>query len=88
MGLAIVNEKTLSQVSVKQMVIRYFMYIVSSFVLCLGLVSVGFSKKKKGWHDMAAGTLVVKRATLNKLKDESGLTKKKIIVKAPIKTAA
>lgn len=39
---------------------RYFAYIPSALIFCLGFLWVAFDKKKRGWHDMLAGTLVVK----------------------------
>lgn len=36
-------------------------YLVSSFVFCLGYIWIGFDKKKQGWHDKIAGTVVIIR---------------------------
>jgi uncharacterized RDD family membrane protein YckC len=36
-------------------------YMVSSFVFCLGFIWIGFDKKKQGWHDKIAGTVVIIR---------------------------
>lgn len=36
-------------------------YLVSSFVFCLGFIWIGFDKKKQGWHDKIAGTVVIIR---------------------------
>lgn len=36
-------------------------YLVSSLVFCLGYVWIGFDKKKQGWHDKIAGTVVIIR---------------------------
>ena len=35
--------------------------MISSVILCLGLIWVGFDKKKQGWHDKIAKLFVVKR---------------------------
>lgn len=35
-------------------------YILSTLPLCLGFIWIAFDGKKRGWHDMIAGTLVVK----------------------------
>jgi len=40
--------------------IRYLGYIVSAFVFLLGYLWVIWDKKKQGWHDKIAGTVVVK----------------------------
>jgi len=39
--------------------VRYLGYIISAIVLYIGFLMVGFSDKKRGLHDMIAGTLVV-----------------------------
>jgi uncharacterized RDD family membrane protein YckC len=39
--------------------VRYLGYIISAIVLYIGFLMVGFSDKKRGLHDMVAGTLVV-----------------------------
>ena len=36
-------------------------YLVSSLVFCLGFLWIGFDKKKQGWHDKIAGTVVIIR---------------------------
>jgi len=36
-------------------------YIISSLFFCLGFIWVGFDKKKQGWHDKIAGTVVIIR---------------------------
>ncbi|MEM1142660.1 MAG: RDD family protein [Pseudomonadota bacterium] len=41
---------------------RYFAYILSALPLALGFFWVGFDKQKRGFHDMLAGTVVVKDA--------------------------
>lgn len=55
----IVDAKTLGKLTVSQSIIRYFGYFVSTFPLGLGLIWVAFDEKKRGWHDMIAGTLVI-----------------------------
>ncbi len=40
-------------------------YIVSSLFLCLGFIWIGFDKKKQGWHDKIAGTVVIIRELQN-----------------------
>lgn len=55
-----VISQDLSPVSVKQMAIRYFSHILSSMILCLGYIWVGFDAKRRGWHDMIAKTYVIR----------------------------
>jgi uncharacterized RDD family membrane protein YckC len=39
---------------------RYFAKIISAIILCIGFIMIGFTDKKRGLHDMIAGTLVIK----------------------------
>ena len=56
----IVDAKTGCKPSVKQLVIRYLGYFVSTIPLGLGLMWVGWDKRKQGWHDKLANTVVIK----------------------------
>ncbi len=58
----IVDEKTGNKPTAKQFVIRYIGYYVSSLVLGLGFFWIIWDKKKQGWHDKMAGTVVVRLA--------------------------
>lgn len=59
-GAIIVDAKTGQPPSFRQHVIRYLGYFVSAIPFCLGLIWVGFDKRKQGWHDKLAGTVVVR----------------------------
>ncbi|HZP98818.1 MAG TPA: RDD family protein [Reyranella sp.] len=39
---------------------RYFAKFISAIILCIGFIMVAFTDRKRGLHDMIAGTLVVK----------------------------
>ena len=39
---------------------RYFSKFVSAIIICIGFIMVAFTDRKRGLHDMMAGTLVVK----------------------------
>ena len=39
---------------------RYFAKIISAIILGIGFIMVAFTERKRGLHDMIAGTLVVK----------------------------
>ncbi|MEC6908715.1 RDD family protein [Photobacterium piscicola] len=56
----IVDANTGNKPRVKQLVIRYLGYFVSTIPFGLGLMWVGWDKKKQGWHDKLANTVVVK----------------------------
>jgi len=55
----IVNAKDFSKTSAKQLVIRYIGYYVSLFAFGLGFLWIGIDKRKQGWHDKMAGTVVI-----------------------------
>ncbi len=40
---------------------RYFAYILSAIPLFLGFIWVAFDKRKQGWHDKLANTVVIKK---------------------------
>lgn len=58
--LTIVDADTGSKPTLGQCVGRYLGYFVSTIPLCLGLIWVAFDKKKQGWHDKLAGTVVIR----------------------------
>ena len=58
--LQVVDAKTGNKMSVGQSIGRYFAYIISTIPLCLGFIWVGIDKKKQGWHDKLAGTVVIR----------------------------
>jgi uncharacterized RDD family membrane protein YckC len=55
----IVDSDTGEPPSTKQCVVRYLGYFASMLPLFLGFFWVAFDKRKQGWHDKIAGTLVV-----------------------------
>jgi uncharacterized RDD family membrane protein YckC len=40
---------------------RYFGYFIATLPLGLGILWVAFDRRKQGWHDKLAGTVVVRR---------------------------
>jgi uncharacterized RDD family membrane protein YckC len=56
----IVDAATGNPISTRQAVGRYFAYIVSTLPFCLGFLWIAFDKRKQGWHDKLAGTVVVR----------------------------
>lgn len=60
-GLQVRDAKTGQFISVPRALLRYFSYLISYLILCLGFIWAGFDKKKQGWHDKIAKTVVVKR---------------------------
>lgn len=57
--LCVVDDKTGNPPSFNQSLIRYIGYIVSTIPFFLGFFWVGWDKKKQGWHDKMAKTIVV-----------------------------
>ena len=56
----ILDAKTGQPPTLGQCVGRYFAYIVSGLPLGAGFIWIAFDKRKQGWHDKLAGTVVVK----------------------------
>jgi uncharacterized RDD family membrane protein YckC len=55
----IVDARSGGAPSTARLVVRYFAYIVSSLPLFLGFVWIAIDRRKQGWHDKIAGTVVV-----------------------------
>jgi uncharacterized RDD family membrane protein YckC len=58
--LTIVDANTGGKPSTGQFIGRYLGYYVSILPLCLGLIWVGIDKRKQGFHDKLAGTVVIR----------------------------
>jgi uncharacterized RDD family membrane protein YckC len=54
----IVDAQTLGTPSTGQLIGRYFAYIVSC-IFMLGFIWIAFDRRKQGWHDKLAGTVVI-----------------------------
>jgi uncharacterized RDD family membrane protein YckC len=59
--LSIVDAKTGGQPTTAKFIVRYLGYFLFSIPLGLGLFWVAFDKRKRGWHEMLAGTVVVRQ---------------------------
>ena len=68
----IVDEESLGEASTKQLVIRYFAYILSAIPLFLGYFWAGWDEKKQTWHDKLAHTVVVQPKKTPKKKSIGG----------------
>ena len=53
------DAQTFGKPSVGQFIGRYFASILSWLCLGIGIIWVAFDKRKQGWHDLMAGTVVV-----------------------------
>lgn len=55
----IVDAKTGDKPTLQQYIVRYIGYIIATLPLGLGIFWVAWDKKKQGWHDKLAGTVVI-----------------------------
>lgn len=56
----IVDATTGKKATTGQLIGRYLAYFISTIPLCLGMIWVAFDKRKQGWHDKLAGTVVIR----------------------------
>ena len=63
MGIYIVDADTLQHPSFGRLLLRYLGYYVSMLPLFLGFIWVAFDRRKQGFHDKIANTVVVKMAS-------------------------
>jgi uncharacterized RDD family membrane protein YckC len=59
-NLTIVDAETGYKPTTGQFIGRYFAYYVSIIPFLLGIIWVGIDKRKQGWHDKLAGTVVIR----------------------------
>ncbi len=59
--LKVVNATTGGKPSTGQFIGRYLGYYVADMALLLGIFWVGIDKRKQGWHEKLAGTLVTRQ---------------------------
>jgi uncharacterized RDD family membrane protein YckC len=61
--IRIVDAKTGGKPSTAQWLIRYLGYYISAFMFMLGFIWVGLDRRKQGWHDKLATTVVIRDKT-------------------------
>lgn len=61
MDIYIVDADTLRQPTFGRLLLRYFGYYLSMLPLFLGFFWIGWDKRKQGFHDKIANTLVIKK---------------------------
>jgi uncharacterized RDD family membrane protein YckC len=59
LGARVVDAETGQALTLGQAVVRYLGYFASIIPFGLGLVWVGIDPKKRGWHDLIAGSVVI-----------------------------
>jgi uncharacterized RDD family membrane protein YckC len=62
MGCQVVDADTFEPLSVKQAILRYLGYFVSMLTLFIGFLWIGIDKRKQGFHDKIANTVVLLNA--------------------------
>ena len=60
LSLRVLDADSGKNLSIGQSIGRYLGYFVSVLPLGLGLIWVGFDRKKQGWHDKLVNTVVVR----------------------------
>ncbi len=58
--LKVLDEETGNRLTLGQSIGRYFAYIPATLIFMLGILWVALDKKKQGWHDKLAKTIVIK----------------------------
>ena len=66
LGCHVVDAKTRKAMTTGQAVLRYVSYIVSTIPLGLGFLWIAWDKKKQGFHDKIAGTVVIVESSGNR----------------------
>jgi uncharacterized RDD family membrane protein YckC len=62
-GVRVADAYTGGPLSLQQCLERYFAYYLSWIPACLGFLWAAWDRRKQGWHDKLAGTVVVRRAS-------------------------
>ncbi|EAU41950.1 hypothetical protein FP2506_15994 [Fulvimarina pelagi HTCC2506] len=65
LGLTVVSATDGQPLGVKASVLRYLGYVVSSIIVGLGFLWIMFNRRKRGWHDYIAGTVVLRKPPSN-----------------------
>ncbi len=60
LGIKIVDAETYEKVPGGRLFLRYVAYFISMIPLLLGFFWVGWDKRKQGWHDKIARTVLIK----------------------------
>ena len=58
-GAQIVDASSGRRPTTARLVVRYFAYLVSALPFFLGFFWIALDRRKQGWHDKIAGTVVV-----------------------------
>lgn len=68
--IKIVDNKTGEKITLNQSVYRFFGYILSGLLFCIGFIMMHFRKDARGLHDIIASTAVVNENIISKNKHD------------------
>jgi uncharacterized RDD family membrane protein YckC len=71
--LQVVDASSGEKMSTGQAIGRYFAYILAILPLFLGLIWVGIDRRKQGWHDKLAGTVVIRKTAKEPVEFEASI---------------
>jgi hypothetical protein len=58
-GIKVVRAETLEPIPAWRYVLRFFAYIPAILPCMIGIFWISFNRKRRGWHDYIAGTVVI-----------------------------
>jgi uncharacterized RDD family membrane protein YckC len=61
-GLRVVRNEDGGKLTWTNVILRMIGFIISAVCLYIGLIWAAFEPRKRGWHDMIGGTVVIKNA--------------------------
>ena len=61
LGIQVRRESDGRRIGLGTALLRYIGYLIASWVLYIGLIWAAFDRRKQGWHDKIAGTVVIRR---------------------------
>jgi uncharacterized RDD family membrane protein YckC len=61
LGIQVRRESDGRKIGLGTAFLRYIGYVIASLVIYIGLIWVAFDKRKQGWHDKIASTVVIRR---------------------------
>jgi len=57
--IKVADAETEGKISTRQILLRLCGYFISTIFLMLGFIWIGIDKRRQGWHDKLAGTVVI-----------------------------
>ncbi|HQU14538.1 MAG: hypothetical protein B7Z66_02735 [Chromatiales bacterium 21-64-14] len=60
LGCQVVDARTRARLGIRQATVRYFAYLASILPFGLGFLWIGWDRRKQGFHDKIAGSVVIR----------------------------